>query len=203
MPDPGRARLPPARGLLTRHLPARPGCVGAPRGGRGNWEEGSEAGVRASRSPRPPPGLALLRLQEREDGSCARPSPSVGPVCLPSSAARPTEPEAALCEVAGWGHQFEGRQNRRGREGDLWHRGRQEKPAAWVSPGTGGTDLLGCEDVQGPCLCSHPIPGPGIHCRGPPKLLRSTGRITLPLGAHWAPGCKANWDTRPALEQGA
>ncbi|XP_054573755.1 coagulation factor XII [Eptesicus fuscus] len=52
--------------------------------------------------------LALLRLQEREDGSCARPSPSVGPVCLPSSAARPTEPEAALCEVAGWGHQFEG-----------------------------------------------------------------------------------------------
>lgn len=52
--------------------------------------------------------LALLRLKEREDGSCARPSPSVGPVCLPSSPASPTEPEAAPCEVAGWGHQFEG-----------------------------------------------------------------------------------------------
>ncbi|XP_045432495.1 coagulation factor XII [Pipistrellus kuhlii] len=52
--------------------------------------------------------LALLHLQEREDGSCAHPSPTVGPVCLPSSAARPTEPEAAPCEVAGWGHQFEG-----------------------------------------------------------------------------------------------
>ncbi|XP_066133111.1 coagulation factor XII isoform X3 [Saccopteryx bilineata] len=52
--------------------------------------------------------LALLRLQETTDGSCARLSPSVRPVCLPSSAAHPTEPEAALCEVAGWGHQFEG-----------------------------------------------------------------------------------------------
>nr|BAX39000.1 coagulation factor XII [Felis catus] len=52
--------------------------------------------------------LALLRLQEREDGHCALPSPFVQPVCLPSSAARPAEAEAALCEVAGWGHQFEG-----------------------------------------------------------------------------------------------
>ncbi|XP_066197562.1 coagulation factor XII isoform X3 [Saccopteryx leptura] len=52
--------------------------------------------------------LALLRLQETADGSCARLSPSVRPVCLPSSAAHPAEPEAALCEVAGWGHQFEG-----------------------------------------------------------------------------------------------
>ncbi|KAM7141664.1 LOW QUALITY PROTEIN: coagulation factor XII, partial [Molossus nigricans] len=32
--------------------------------------------------------LALLRLQESKDRSCARPSPSVGPVCLRSSAAR-------------------------------------------------------------------------------------------------------------------
>uniref|UniRef100_G1PDW0 Coagulation factor XII n=1 Tax=Myotis lucifugus TaxID=59463 RepID=G1PDW0_MYOLU len=52
--------------------------------------------------------LALLRLQESQDGRCARRSPAVGPVCLPSSAARPAEPEAALCEIAGWGHQFEG-----------------------------------------------------------------------------------------------
>ncbi|XP_049503717.1 coagulation factor XII [Panthera uncia] len=52
--------------------------------------------------------LALLRLQEREDGHCALPSPFVQPVCLPSSAARPDEAEAALCEVAGWGYQFEG-----------------------------------------------------------------------------------------------
>ncbi|XP_045041685.2 coagulation factor XII [Desmodus rotundus] len=52
--------------------------------------------------------LALLRLQESADGHCAHLSPSVRPVCLPSSAADPAEPEAALCEVAGWGHQFEG-----------------------------------------------------------------------------------------------
>lgn len=84
-----------------------------------------------------PARLALLRLQESPDGSCARPSPAVGPVCLPSEAALPAGPEAALCEVAGWGHQFEGRQNRWGREGDLWHRGGQDKPAALVSPGTG------------------------------------------------------------------
>ncbi|XP_032192774.1 coagulation factor XII isoform X1 [Mustela erminea] len=52
--------------------------------------------------------LALLRLQETADGHCALPSPFVQPVCLPSGAASPAEPEAALCEVAGWGHQFEG-----------------------------------------------------------------------------------------------
>ncbi|XP_029798614.1 coagulation factor XII isoform X2 [Suricata suricatta] len=52
--------------------------------------------------------LALLRLQEREDGHCALLSPFIQPVCLPSSAARTAETEAAPCEVAGWGHQFEG-----------------------------------------------------------------------------------------------
>ncbi|XP_039736009.1 coagulation factor XII isoform X3 [Pteropus medius] len=52
--------------------------------------------------------LALLRLQESADGNCVRLSPSVQPVCLPSSAARPGESEAMVCEVAGWGHQFEG-----------------------------------------------------------------------------------------------
>ncbi|XP_035869869.1 coagulation factor XII isoform X2 [Phyllostomus discolor] len=52
--------------------------------------------------------LALLRLQESSDGRCANLSPSVRPVCLPSSAGNPAETEAVLCEVAGWGHQFEG-----------------------------------------------------------------------------------------------
>ncbi|XP_077923049.1 coagulation factor XII isoform X4 [Halichoerus grypus] len=51
--------------------------------------------------------LALLRLQERADGQCALPSRFVQPVCLRSGATSPAEPEAALCEVAGWGHQFE------------------------------------------------------------------------------------------------
>ncbi|KAM6222852.1 coagulation factor XII [Rhynchocyon petersi] len=50
--------------------------------------------------------LALIRLQERADGSCAQLSPYVQPVCLPSGDAPPAEPE--VCEVAGWGHQFEG-----------------------------------------------------------------------------------------------
>ncbi|XP_036742907.2 coagulation factor XII [Manis pentadactyla] len=48
--------------------------------------------------------LALLLLQESAEGRCALPSPFVQPVCLPSH----SEPEAELCEVAGWGHQFEG-----------------------------------------------------------------------------------------------
>ncbi|ELW47972.1 Coagulation factor XII [Tupaia chinensis] len=52
--------------------------------------------------------LALLRLQESADGSCALLSPYVQPVCLPSDANPPAESDAALCEVAGWGHQFEG-----------------------------------------------------------------------------------------------
>nr|4XDE_A Chain A, Coagulation factor XII [Homo sapiens] len=50
--------------------------------------------------------LALLRLQEDADGSCALLSPYVQPVSLPSGAARPSE--TTLCQVAGWGHQFEG-----------------------------------------------------------------------------------------------
>ncbi|KAM5299469.1 coagulation factor XII [Ctenodactylus gundi] len=52
--------------------------------------------------------LALVRLQESADGRCALLSPRVQPVCLPSSATPPPGSEAALCEVAGWGHQFEG-----------------------------------------------------------------------------------------------
>ncbi|XP_042638483.1 coagulation factor XII [Orycteropus afer afer] len=52
--------------------------------------------------------IALLRLQESADGSCARPSPYVQLVCLPSGAERPPEPKDEICEVAGWGHQFEG-----------------------------------------------------------------------------------------------
>lgn len=54
--------------------------------------------------------LALLRLRESADGSCALLSPYVQPVCLPSGAAQTPESESktALCEVAGWGHQYEG-----------------------------------------------------------------------------------------------
>ncbi|CAH6797803.1 coagulation factor XII [Phodopus roborovskii] len=50
--------------------------------------------------------LALLRLQESENNNCAILSPHIQPVCLPSGAAPPSE--TVLCEVAGWGHQFEG-----------------------------------------------------------------------------------------------
>ncbi|XP_069332295.1 coagulation factor XII isoform X2 [Eulemur rufifrons] len=52
--------------------------------------------------------LALLRLQESADGSCALLSEYVQPVCLPSGAAPQAELQASLCQVAGWGHQFEG-----------------------------------------------------------------------------------------------
>lgn len=52
--------------------------------------------------------LALLRLQESADGNCALLSPYVQPVCLPNGTAQTSEPEDSLCEVAGWGHQFEG-----------------------------------------------------------------------------------------------
>ncbi|XP_076993875.1 coagulation factor XII [Tamandua tetradactyla] len=51
--------------------------------------------------------LALLRLQENPDGSCARLSPFVQPVCLPGGTAKSVQPQASRCELAGWGHQFE------------------------------------------------------------------------------------------------
>lgn len=79
------------------------GACGCPCGGQGK-KVGRAQSTGSSVSHSFPPGLALLLLQESADGRCALPSPFVQPVCLPSHA----EPEAALCEVAGWGHQFEG-----------------------------------------------------------------------------------------------
>lgn len=64
-------------------------------------------------------GLALLRLQESATGSCALLSTYVQPVCLPSGIAQTAESEGVLCEVAGWGHQYEGKHSSLGREGEL------------------------------------------------------------------------------------
>lgn len=106
--------------LTYQHDVGACGLPGGDAGGKG-WGRAPSPGVRVSRSS--PPALALLRLQETADGHCALPSPFVQPVCLPSGPARPAEPEAALCEVAGWGHQFEGRPNGWGRRGHIWPRG--------------------------------------------------------------------------------
>lgn len=62
--------------------------------------------------------VALLRLQEGENSNCAITSPHVQPVCLPSGAAPPSE--TVLCEVAGWGHQFEGRHHCWELASDFW-----------------------------------------------------------------------------------
>lgn len=64
-------------------------------------------------------GVALVRLQEGKSNSCAIMSPYVQPVCLPSSAAPPSE--TVICEVAGWGHQFEGRHNCSALVGGFWY----------------------------------------------------------------------------------
>ncbi|XP_072487283.1 coagulation factor XII isoform X1 [Notamacropus eugenii] len=49
--------------------------------------------------------IALLRLQETNDGSCAQFTPFVQPVCLPDSTEPPSD--SLNCQVAGWGHQYE------------------------------------------------------------------------------------------------
>lgn len=59
----------------------------------------------------------MLHLQESENNNCANLSPHIQPVCLPSSTAPPSE--TVICEVAGWGHQFEGRHSCWGLVGDL------------------------------------------------------------------------------------
>lgn len=41
--------------------------------------------------------------------------------------------------------------------------GRPEKPAALVPLEARGTELVGYEDMQGPCLCSWLLSGPEIH----------------------------------------
>ncbi|XP_078006411.1 coagulation factor XII isoform X3 [Phascolarctos cinereus] len=50
--------------------------------------------------------IALVRLQETENGSCAQFTPFVQPVCLPDTSEPPSD--ALSCQVAGWGHQYEG-----------------------------------------------------------------------------------------------
>lgn len=134
-----------------------------------------------------PAWLALLRLQETADGRCALPSPFVQPVCLPSGAARPAEAqaEAALCEVAGWGHLFEGRQKAGGgrdtsgpgvgeKNPQFGHHEGQAAPTLRVGR-TGGRR-------------SQLLPGPGLHCwgRGSKSPKGSRGNHTFPwffLGA--------------------
>ncbi|KAJ6667808.1 hypothetical protein lerEdw1_016129 [Lerista edwardsae] len=50
--------------------------------------------------------IALVRLKEKKPGHCAEFSHSILPVCLPSSLE--TFDASKQCQVAGWGHQYEG-----------------------------------------------------------------------------------------------
>lgn len=150
------------------------GACGCPCGGQGK-KVGRAQSTGSSDSHSFPPGLALLLLQESADGRCALPSPFVQPVCLPSHA----EPEAALCEVAGWGHQFEGRQKSQGWEGrplvtwigkrslQFWFHQQQVGLTWWV--------VRTCKALVSAASTSQA-------CWRAPSLLRGTGRIALSLG---------------------
>ncbi|XP_060053222.1 coagulation factor XII isoform X2 [Erinaceus europaeus] len=121
--------------------------------------------------------LALLRLQESPDGSCALLSTHVQPVCLPARPAQATG--ATPCEVAGWGHQFDGAEE--------YSSYLQEAQVPLISlercaapevhgdvfgPGMlcagfleGGTDA--CQgDSGGPLVCEEEASGPRLVLRG-------------------------------------
>lgn len=109
---------------------------GAPTGSGGKVGRARSPGVPVSRFS--PPGLALVRLQESADGCCAHPSPFVQPVCLPSSAARPAESEAAAARwPAGVTSSRVGRTAGSGKE-RLGHRGRHRFAGGQVGPILGG-----------------------------------------------------------------
>uniref|UniRef100_A0A8C6RSW3 Coagulation factor XII n=1 Tax=Nannospalax galili TaxID=1026970 RepID=A0A8C6RSW3_NANGA len=131
--------------------------------------------------------LALLRLQETQGDSCAILSPHVQPVCLPSSATPPSESETALCEVAGWGHQFEGAEE--------YSTFLQEAQVPFIS-----TNLCSSSDVHGDAilpgmLCAGFLEGGTDACQGDsggPLVCEdeaAENRLTLRGVISWGSGC--------------
>ena len=145
---------------------------GAPRGSEEGWAGLRSPSIPGSLSSRA--GLALVRLKETADGCCAHPSPFVQPVCLPRSVASSAEPEGALCEVAGWGHQFEGIRTAGSGGRLLATRVAKGSPRDWYHQGQMG---LTWWVVQGRRLCSL-LQRLGSLLWGGPNRLKSTRRIT-------------------------
>lgn len=127
--------------------------------------------------------LALVRLQESKSNSCAIMSPSVHPVCLPSSAAPPSD--TVLCEVAGWGHQFEGAEE--------YSTFLQEAQVPFIS-----LDRCSDSDVHGDAilpgmLCAGFLEGGTDACQGdsggPLVCEEGTAELTLRGVISWGSGC--------------
>ncbi|XP_075772116.1 coagulation factor XII isoform X2 [Pelodiscus sinensis] len=126
--------------------------------------------------------IALVRLREQAPGRCAELSRSILPACLPS----PREPLNASrpCEIAGWGHLYEGAE---ALSGEL-----QEAVLPIVphelccSPGLHGAR------VTADMLCAGYLEGGTDACQGDsggPLVCEEQGRATLRGIISWGVGC--------------
>ncbi|XP_044517555.1 coagulation factor XII [Gracilinanus agilis] len=126
--------------------------------------------------------IALVRLQEREDGGCARFSPSVQPVCLPGTLEPPGN--ASSCQVAGWGYQHE--------EAEDYSSYLQEAQIPIIPQ-----ERCSAKDVHGTSvtpdmLCAGFLEGGTDACQGDsggPLVCEEEGRLTLRGVVSWGTGC--------------
>ncbi|GAB1298228.1 Coagulation factor XII [Apodemus speciosus] len=121
--------------------------------------------------------------QESKNNSCAIMTPYVHPVCLPSSTAPPSD--SVVCEVAGWGHQFEGAEE--------YATFLQEAQVPFIS-----LDRCSNSDVHGDAilpgmLCAGFLEGGTDACQGdsggPLVCEEGTAELTLRGVISWGSGC--------------
>ncbi|XP_038627385.1 coagulation factor XII [Tachyglossus aculeatus] len=128
--------------------------------------------------------IALLRLKEREDGGCAQFSPFIQTACLPN-VTKPLSAPAPLCEIAGWGHQYEG--------AEQYSNFLQEAQLPLIPQERCSSLEVHGAKITPDMLCAGYLEGGTDACQGdsggPLVCEEAEGRVTLRGIISWGEGC--------------
>uniref|UniRef100_A0A6I8P089 Coagulation factor XII n=1 Tax=Ornithorhynchus anatinus TaxID=9258 RepID=A0A6I8P089_ORNAN len=128
--------------------------------------------------------IALLHLKEREDGGCAQFSPFIQTACLPN-VTEPLSAPAPLCEIAGWGHQYEG--------AEKYSNFLQEAQLPLISQERCSSPEVHGAKISPDMLCAGYLEGGTDACQGdsggPLVCEEAEGRVTLRGIISWGEGC--------------